>query len=508
MSSLRTLLSVNAIVGLTLIVGFANNVAIAGFFGLSGGLDAYFAALTVPSLVMALFIDYLGKNFLPVYSEIAAEGDTSRGRLVSSVVTIAVLIAASLAVLLWLLSAQVFKALLPGFDEQATQRVVQMFGFLAPAIVLMAVNVFHEYIWQYNQRYRGIVVCKMMLPVSILLFLLLGHRQIGIWALPAGYLTGHFVMFLVLCTGVGYRYRPTIAVDRHTRRIFVNSGVLVGTGMVSRARAIIERYFASHLAEGGLAALSLGNRLTTPIHRSAMTGIRMMTFSRSARLQAGGQQERVGDLVQRSVSAVLLVVVPVVIWMVLSRDELVRLLFERGRFDAEMSNRVSLVLLGIGPAVVFQCSNQLMSQSFYVLDRIKGIAILGPVGTGVYFLTILFMVGPLGILGIALATSLTTGFSFFVLLVMLHRQLERFSAWTMLTRLVTYATVAILSQWSMRWVVILMNPGDLIMLIGPAILAAVPYVVILWVLRDSALREIWSMMQASLRGGGGSVGRV
>ena len=113
---------------------------------------------------------------------------------------------------------------------------------------------------------------------------------------------------------------------------------------------------------------------------------------------------------------------------------------------------------------------------------------------------ILLMAEPLGVLGIALATSCTTGFAFCVLLAMLHRQLERFSAMTMLIRLITYVSAAGLSVWCARWLLMLWGPGDLIMVMGPALLATVPYIMILAVLRDASLRELWSMVQALPRG--------
>lgn len=50
MSTARSLLLVNAIVLATMLIGMANNVLIANFFGLTRLLDSYYAALVIPEL--------------------------------------------------------------------------------------------------------------------------------------------------------------------------------------------------------------------------------------------------------------------------------------------------------------------------------------------------------------------------------------------------------------------------------------------------------------------------
>jgi putative peptidoglycan lipid II flippase len=230
-----------------------------------------------------------------------------------------------------------------------------------------------------------------------------------------------------------------------------------------------------------------------------MVGMRMMAFSRSARLHAQGQREQVGELTQRAVTMVLLVVVPLVAWIIFSREELVRVLFERGRFDAAMSERVALVLLGMVPMVAFRCCNQLMSQAFYVLDRIGGIALLGPISTGFFLILIVVLAEPLGILGIALAGSFGFGFTFFAMLAMLARQFERFSALAVLTNLAAYTFAATASLWMARWLLAYLGAENLLMIIVPALVALPVYLLTLVALRNSAVKDLWTMVRESPR---------
>jgi peptidoglycan biosynthesis protein MviN/MurJ (putative lipid II flippase) len=81
MSTVKTLFKVNLILGLATLIGFLNNIIIAAVFGLSRTLDAYFAASLIPNFFIILFIDYLGKNFLPVFSVLSKNGKVEASNL-------------------------------------------------------------------------------------------------------------------------------------------------------------------------------------------------------------------------------------------------------------------------------------------------------------------------------------------------------------------------------------------------------------------------------------------
>ena len=84
MSTARSLLTANVIVFATILVGMANNVLIANFFGLTRLLDSYYAALVLPELCTSLFLDFLGRNFLPAYAAVRQSDPERAARLASA----------------------------------------------------------------------------------------------------------------------------------------------------------------------------------------------------------------------------------------------------------------------------------------------------------------------------------------------------------------------------------------------------------------------------------------
>jgi peptidoglycan biosynthesis protein MviN/MurJ (putative lipid II flippase) len=154
MSNVRKLFSVNAIMFVSLFIGFLNNVAIAGFFGLNRAVDAYFAADILGSMFMYLIVDYVGKNFLPTYATRFQQSPEDAGKVASIVVTLLALAAIVVVILLLIFAEPLFTFLLPGFSDADIQVTTRMFSIQAPAIVLMTINNFHQYVWQHGEHYN------------------------------------------------------------------------------------------------------------------------------------------------------------------------------------------------------------------------------------------------------------------------------------------------------------------------------------------------------------------
>ncbi len=421
----RGLLTVNALVFGALGIGLLNNVIIAGVFGLTREVDAFFAASMLPGLFAALCLDYLGKNFLPVLALAKKESAESASTLTSSVVTIVALLAIAVSVVLAVFSGPLFSLLLPGFDPSETELVSRYFWIMAPAIVLMAVNTFHEYVWQYDERFVYVSAARLALPAANLAAILLLAPWLGEYCLALGFLIGHLTVFVLLVRRVPYRYRPRIAMRATLeRRVFANSAVVMSTGLIARTKSIIMNYLASTLGGGAIAALALAMKLTEPLERGAFAGARMVMFSHTARLFVERNERALGQLYSLGLRVSFLLLAPLLWWIGLNSHEIVRAFFLRGEFTPQMGALVAGTLVGFIPSVLFLGVNQLLSNAFYAMNRIKVPAIVMPFGTAISVGAAVRFAAIFGTQGLAMATTVTSGIIFSVLFVCLARTLR------------------------------------------------------------------------------------
>ena len=437
-------MSVNAIVAIALFIGFLNNVAISGFFGLNRSIDAYFAAGVLGTLFLNLIVDYVGRNFLPIFSKLSDRSPEEANALASTVVSILTIFAAVTVIILLNVSKPVFDFLLPGFNEEDLKIVTKMFAIQAPAIVFMTVNSVHQYVWQHAENYVRVANARLFIPLSLLFFIAGGYLTQNIYALPAGFLAGHIVSFIVLAYRIPYQFRPTLRVGNpEVRTILGNSLKLTASGLITRLRGPILQYFGSLLGEGAIAATTMALKICAPVHEAALMGVRMIVFSRASQEAGRGNLVRLADLYNYSLSAVLLGVVPVAVWVTFNGNSIVRLVFERGEFTQAMSTLVTLALYGAAPTIIFHGLVQLLSNSFYALQRISIPLFVLPVGTALFFLASKLLSASHGIFGLTLASSIVAGVMTLTLTIALQFVLPNFSALSIFARLTKYTVLAV-----------------------------------------------------------------
>jgi len=433
------MLSVNALILGSVAVGFVGSVAIAALFGLTRRLDAYYAALILPGLFMTLCIDYLGKNFLPVFARARAHNAETASQVTSSVVTIVGIVAATVALLLCLASEAVFGVILPGFDPADIALVSSYFWIMAPAMVLSAVTPFHEYVCQHDEQYTRIAAIWASQPVVNLVAIVGAGPIVGEYALPIGYTAGQAITFVLMARYARYRYRPRLTIRREWEKpIFTNSAIVMGSGLLVRTRGLIGNYLASLIGDGAIAALNFGYKLVEPLERTTFSGVRMLMFSRTARLVVEDNSRELARLYRIGLGASFLLLTPLLWWLVLESEIVVALLFERGAFDASMTALVAVTLIGFAPSVMFAGVNTILSNAFYAMNRVAVPALVMPIGTVVYLAIAPAIYQPLGVLGLALAPSAVHVTIFVILLFLLAKRIPQLGAGAVLGRIVAY----------------------------------------------------------------------
>jgi putative peptidoglycan lipid II flippase len=131
-----------------------------------------------------------------------------------------------------------------------------------------------------------------------------------------------------------------------------------------------------------------------------------------------------------SLRGILFMAVPASAGLMLLRGPIVSLLYQRGRFDAQMSSLVAWALLWYAAGLVGHCLMEILTRAFYAQHDTRTPVAIGVVAMG---LNVLFSFGfaawfaqiewmPHG--GLALANSLATALETSALLVMMRRRLN------------------------------------------------------------------------------------
>jgi putative peptidoglycan lipid II flippase len=159
------------------------------------------------------------------------------------------------------------------------------------------------------------------------------------------------------------------------------------------------------------------------------------------RLAVAEDRRGIGQLYSRGVRAAFLVMAPLLWWIALNSPVLVQLLFVRGEFTQEHAAVVAGVLLALVPSVVFLGVNQLLSNGFYAMDRVKVPALVMPLGTLVYIAAAIPLSAWLGTEGLAVATTTAAITVFAALWIAMARQVPEIALLRTTGHLVFYSVL-------------------------------------------------------------------
>jgi putative peptidoglycan lipid II flippase len=141
---------------------------------------------------------------------------------------------------------------------------------------------------------------------------------------------------------------------------------------------------------------------------------------------AVGREIAFAALLTRALRLLIYVMVPIAVFAAVAREPIVTVLFGSGRMEASDLRLIALTLLGLLVGLTAHAMIAVLARAFYARqDTVTPvIAAVAAVAINTTLATIL--VGPLGLLGMALAIAAAAWVEAFALLVVLYRRLPKF----------------------------------------------------------------------------------
>ncbi len=261
-----------------------------------------------------------------------------------------------------------------------------------------------------NRRYGMAGAMPLLSGVTILAALALGARPLGIWCLPLGFLLAAIVQVSLTFgyaarTGCVAVVRPAATVAER-RQLWDLGGVFLISQVVLLCGMAADRYFATGLEVGSVSSLAYTASIVNMGTQLFSMSVAVVMFTRMAEMIAACDMSGCSEFVRANLIRQMRLVVPGSLALSLAAPEIVRVLFQRGAFNAVDASRTAAVLSIYVLALPGMVANTLVSRMFHALQRIKDRIWLH----AVYVLTLigcnLALVGALQVKGIAVAATI------------------------------------------------------------------------------------------------------
>jgi putative peptidoglycan lipid II flippase len=367
---------------LSRISGLVRERVIAHYLGLSPAAAAFRAAMRIPNLLQNLFGEgVLSSSFIPVYARLRAEGKHEEAAQVARVIgTLLALVASTLAALGVLASGPLVDLLAPGFDEATRELTVRLVQIMFPGVALLVMSAWCLGVLNSHDRFFLSYVSPVLWNAAIITTAIIAGRRlaghdddIATW-LAWGTVIGAAAQFLVQLptTIVLLRgFTPSVSMHPGVRTTLKNFvPIVIGRGSV-QISAYVDQVLASFLGEAIVAAMF--NAQTLYMLPVSLFGMAISAAELPAMSGTAGDDDarakHVRDRLRSSLRRVVFLVVPSSVAFVAIGGSIVALLLEGGRFGADDTEIVWIILAGSALGLVASTQGRLFASALYALGR-------------------------------------------------------------------------------------------------------------------------------------------
>jgi putative peptidoglycan lipid II flippase len=378
-------LAVGAGIFLSRIAGLVRERAIAHYLGNSVALGVYRAAFRIPNFLQNLLGEgVLSGSLIPVYSQLRAHGRHEEASLVARAVGTLLALVASLVALVGVALAEPLTDLLvPGYTAELRELTITIVRILFPGAALLVMSAWCLGVLNSHGKFFLSYVSPVLFNIALIVTVIIaGQRlygfddQIAIWV-GWGAVIGSAAQFLVQLPSVIRllrSMRPSLAVGhagvRSTLRNFVP--IFIGRGSV-QISAFIDVMLASFLGAVIISAMGYAQILYTlpvSLFGMAVSAAELPAMS-STTGDAHARAEHLQNRLRGALRNVVFLVVPSALAFAMIGDSVVALLFQTGRFTAEDTDIVWLILAGSAIGLVPSTQSRLLGSAFYALQEPK-----------------------------------------------------------------------------------------------------------------------------------------
>jgi putative peptidoglycan lipid II flippase len=506
------------------LLGLLRDMATAALLGLSGGgvMDAFVIAFRIPNLFRRLFGEgALAASYLPVLADRLEKDRTAAWQLVSVgmtwlavFLTALVLLAEAACALVWLVWGD-----LPGVGLLVGLTAVMMPYMVCICLAAQVAATLHA---------LSHFSTPALVPVALNVGWLLAAWLVAPWFAPDRQAQAYVLAVAVVAAGLvqlgmqlpvlramGFRFDYNWAASRAAMAEIVRAmGPMVVGLAITQLNTLSDSLIAWALSaapEGPQRIAWLGGQLRYPMQQGAaaavyygerlyqfplgLVGLAVATaiFPLLSRHAARGDHQKLSADMTLGLRLVLLLAVPAGVGLMILAEPLARLLFERGQFTADDTQRAARMIATYASGVWAYCALPVVVRGFYALsDRMTPVKIgLGIVGLNLGLDMVL--IWPLAEAGLAVATAIAAAVQVALLVVIFARRKSRLD-WSALagTTLRTVLCTSLMAAAGYTTLAVI-EPSDglsneLARVLAPLLCGAVVFFGAYWLLQGRELR--------------------
>jgi len=358
------------------ILGLFRNTIFASKFGTGDTIDVYFSAFRIPDLIYNLLIvGAITAVFIPVFFEYSEKSKKEALRLTNVVLNVFVLGVIILAAIVAIFAPQIVSLLVYGFSPEKIQATVDMTRIMLLSPIFLGISSILINYLQANKKFLSFALAPIFYNVGIIIGALFFVEKLGVLGIAWGVVLGAFLHLLIQLPPAwkaGFKYKFSLDIFHPgLRKMLVLAAPRIIGLFAYQANFIVITIIGSTLAAGSIAVFNYANDLQyIPIGIFALSFVTAVFPSLSKSYAQKNMKEFLSKFYS-TVNQILFLVIPVSVFLILERAQIIRVLYGYGEFSW-VDTRLTAAALGLFALSVFaQSLVPLFSRAFFAMGDSK-----------------------------------------------------------------------------------------------------------------------------------------
>ncbi|HYE59834.1 MAG TPA: murein biosynthesis integral membrane protein MurJ [Candidatus Kapabacteria bacterium] len=410
------------------VIGMLRDRILAHYFGAGDVLDAYYAAFRIPDFVYNLLIaGALSAGFIPVFLTIWGKDKQEAWRVTNGILNILGFLLLITCGILFLFTPALITYTVPGFSEEKRLLTITLTRIMFISPILLGLSSVISGVLQSVKSFFIYSITPILYNVGIIFGTIYLSPSYGPKGLAYGVIIGallHLLVQLPTLYAIGFRYKwifpwkhPSI---REMGRLMIPRTLGLAATQIN---FVVMTMIGSILGSGAIAIFTLANNLQYVAVGSIGVSFAIAAFPTLSLLAAEQKKEEIAQHIARTTRYILFCILPITILFLLLRAQIVRVILGTGAFDWNATILTMNTLAFFSFSLFAQCLIPLLARVFYALHDTWTPFLISLLSTIITISLSFLFRDQYGVLGLALAFSLSSVFQLTIMWVLLRQTL-------------------------------------------------------------------------------------
>lgn len=413
---------------LSKILGFFREVLLSYFYGTGEIATAFQISFLIPYTILGFVMSGLSTNFIPTYTFL----DNERGRkkadsFTSNILNIIFIIGIFATILAYIFARKIVFIFAMGYSGEIFELSVK---FTRITILGMFAQLLNSILKGYLNIKGNFVVpgsTGFLYNIIIIVFLVISYKINPILA-PIGVTIATIFQYTPYIFAIkNTRYKHSFILnfkDENVKKLLILAVPIIFGVAVNQINQIIDQNLASFISVKGISVLTYSIRLYEFVWGIMIVSITTSIYPTLSRL-AINSITKFKIQITKTISTILYLVIPSAIGIMLFSNEIITLLYKRGKFDENDVILVSGALFYYSLGLIGLGIRDVVSSSFYCLKLTK-IPLINSIEMVILNVILSIVLSRyMGLNGIALGSTIASFFGAVNLYIKLQKQIGK-----------------------------------------------------------------------------------